>query len=177
MLNLVNTMGINSNILPKKQEQNVEIANRITNNKDVQNDFSWKYGTPWEDTSDEELAKINTTMNNAFKVLVKQYNESVKNVSLVENSIEKQLDKDMIDENELNEFISKNTLPLVNAFVDKDVVQIYKTSANLDEFKAKWLELKNQQITELMKMFLQMGFKSDFADENFSVKTELNIKI
>ena len=83
----------------------------------------------------------------------------------------------MIDENELNEFISKNTLPLVNAFVDKDVVQIYKTSANLDEFKAKWLELKNQQITELMKMFLQMGFKSDFADENFSVKTELNIKI
>ncbi|TQR53014.1 hypothetical protein [Campylobacter troglodytis] len=173
MITSTNIAPLNSNILA--QRQNAKTAEQSSDKKAIQDDFSWKYGTPWENSSDEELMKINTVMNNAFKVLVDKYNEATKDISSVENSIEQQLSKGIIDENELNEFISKNDLPLVNAFIDKDLMQIYKTSTSLDEFKTKWLELKNQQINKLLKMFLEAGFESDFSNVS-SLSVKLDIK-
>lgn len=176
MINSISTTPVlSSNVLPKAQE--IKTTQQTASDKVAQDDFSWKYGTPWETTSDEELAKINTRLNNSFKTLVEAYNEAMKDIVVVENSIEQQLAEGRLDKKELEKFISENPLPLVNAFVDKDLISVYKSSASLDEFKAKWLELKNTQSAKLTKMFLEMGFESDLELSNFDYAGKFSSQI
>lgn len=166
----INKNAINSANITNLNQNSTLIKDKSETN--IRQDFSFKFGTPWENTSDEELAKINTRLNNAFKVFVDEYNKMAKDIVEVENSIEEQLVSGRLDRKELDDFINENPLPLTNGFVDKDLMSVYKTSASLDEFKAKWLELKNEQTAKLRKMFLQMGFEiesGDLALSNFDL--------
>lgn len=167
MINLTNT-ALSSNLYTpsssKMQETN-KLAKK-ENNAVSQDDFSWKYGTPWENTSDEELAKINARLNNSFKVLKETYYDTIKDIEVVENSIAQQLVEGRIDKKELDNFINKNPLSFIKP-IDKEVESVYKQSVSLDEFKAKWLELKNTRSIDLTKMLLKFGFKSDLELSNF----------
>lgn len=167
MINSTNT-ALSSNLYTpsssKMQETN-KLAKK-ENNAVSQDDFSWKYGTPWENTSDEELAKINARLNNSFKVLKETYYDTIKDIEVVENSIAQQLVEGRIDKEELDNFINKNPLSFIKP-IDKEVESVYKQSVSLDEFKAKWLELKNTRSIDLTKMLLKFGFKSDLELSNF----------
>ncbi len=167
MINSTNT-ALSSNLytLSSSKMQETNKLAKKENNAVSQDDFSWKYGTPWENTSDEELAKINARLNNSFKVLKETYYDTIKDIEVVENSIAQQLIEGRIDKKELDDFINENPLSFIKP-IDKEVESVYKQSVSLDEFKTKWLELKNTRSIDLTKMLLKFGFKSDLELSNF----------
>lgn len=167
MINSTNT-ALSSNLytLSSSKMQETNKLAKKENNAVSQDDFSWKYGTPWENTSDEELAKINARLNNSFKVLKETYYDTIKDIEVVENSIAQQLIEGRIDKEELDNFINENPLSFIKP-IDKEVESVYKQSVSLDEFKTKWLELKNTRSIDLTKMLLKFGFKSDLELSNF----------
>ncbi len=167
MINSTNT-ALSSNLytLSSSKMQETNKLAKKENNAVSQDDFSWKYGTPWENTSDEELAKINARLNNSFKVLKETYYDTIKDIEVVENSIAQQLIEGRIDKKEIDDFINENPLSFIKP-IDKEVESVYKQSVSLDEFKTKWLELKNTRSIDLTKMLLKFGFKSDLELSNF----------
>lgn len=167
MINSTNT-ALSSNLytLSSSKMQETNKLAKKENNAVSQDDFSWKYGTPWENTSDEELAKINARLNNSFKVLKETYYDTIKDIEVVENSITQQLIEGRIDKKEIDDFINENPLSFIKP-IDKEVESVYKQSVSLDEFKTKWLELKNTRSIDLTKMLLKFGFKSDLELSNF----------
>lgn len=167
MINSTNT-ALSSNLytLSSSKMQETNKLAKKENNAVSQDDFSWKYGTPWENTSDEELAKINARLNNSFKVLKETYYDTIKDIEVVENSIAQQLIEGRIDKKEIDDFINENPLSFIKP-IDKEVESVYQQSVSLDEFKTKWLELKNTRSIDLTKMLLKFGFKSDLELSNF----------
>lgn len=167
MINSTNT-ALSSNLytLSSSKMQETNKLAKKENNAVSQDDFSWKYGTPWENTSDEELAKIDARLNNSFKVLKETYYDTIKDIEVVENSIAQQLVEGRIDKKEIDDFINENPLSFIKP-IDKEVESVYKQSVSLDEFKTKWLELKNTRSIDLTKMLLKFGFKSDLELSNF----------
>lgn len=167
MINSTNT-ALSSNLytLSSSKMQETNKLAKKENDAVSQDDFSWKYGTPWENTSDEELAKINARLNNSFKVLKETYYDTIKDIEVVENSIAQQLVEGRIDKKEIDDFINENPLSFIKP-IDKEVESVYKQSVSLDEFKTKWLELKNTRSIDLTKMLLKFGFKSDLELSNF----------
>lgn len=167
MINSINTtLSSNLYTLSSSKMQETNKLAKKESNAVSQDDFSWKYGTPWENTSDEELAKINARLNNSFKVLKETYYDTIKDIEVVENSIAQQLIEGRIDKKEIDDFINENPLSFIKP-IDKEVESVYKQSVSLDEFKAKWLELKNTRSIDLTKMLLKFGFKSDLELSNF----------
>ncbi len=167
MINSINTtLSSNLYTLSSSKMQETNKLAKKENNAVSQDDFSWKYGTPWENTSDEELAKINARLNNSFKVLKETYYDTIKDIEVVENSITQQLIEGRIDKKEIDDFINENPLSFIKP-IDKEVESVYKQSVSLDEFKTKWLELKNTRSIDLTKMLLKFGFKSDLELSNF----------
>ena len=67
MINSINTtLSSNLYTLSSSKMQETNKLAKKESNAVSQDDFSWKYGTPWENTSDEELAKIDARLNNSF---------------------------------------------------------------------------------------------------------------
>lgn len=134
--------------------------------KVVQDDFSWKYGTAWEDTSDEELKSMIERLNKTFKSVLNEYETLTKEMPVRENSIYQQLTNGTADTaliSQINEFKNKNVISQFGgigfgSLLDKDIENIYRTATNADEFKASWLELKEKRSNEVIDSVLKNGF-------------------
>lgn len=113
----------------------------------------------------------NSNLNESFKVLVSQYQKAIKDFIVVENSLFEQLSNDGEIEKELNKFIKENKMPIMDAFIDKDIFALYKTSASIEEFKAKWLELKDKRFVEFTEQFLKVGLQQGFIVSQSSDKS------
>lgn len=113
----------------------------------------------------------NSNLNESFKVLVSQYQKAIKDFIVVENSLFEQLSNDGEIEKELNKFIKENKMPIMDAFIDKDVLALYKTSASIEEFKAKWFELKDKCFVEFTEQFLKVGLQQGFIISQSSDKS------
>ena len=193
------TSSINSNSLNFASFTAVKPSDKVeqSSNETVQNDFSWKYGTAWEDVSDDELKSIIERMNNAFKSILSEYDKLTKEMPVRENSIYQQLKNGTADTaliNEINKFKNKNVISQfggigVGSLLDKDIESIYRTATNADEFKASWLALKEKRSNEVISSVLKNGFGASgvilsnddikaleerFASENLARKNAQN---
>lgn len=113
----------------------------------------------------------NSNLNESFKVLVSQYQKSTKDFIVVENSLFEQLSNDGEIEKDLNKFIKENKMPIMDVFIDKDILALYKTSASIEEFKAKWFELKDKRFVEFTEQFLKVGLQQGFIISQSSDKS------
>lgn len=113
----------------------------------------------------------NSHLNESFKVLAGQYQEATKDIHSVENSLFEQLSNDSEIEKELNKFIKENKMPIMDAFIDKDILALYKSSASIEEFKAKWFELQDKRFVELAEQFLKAGLQQGFIISQSSEKS------
>ena len=138
---------------------------QATNDKSTQ-DFSWKFGTPWEMMSDEWLKEMSEQTKKSFERLMSEYDKLTKEMPVRENSVYQQLKNGTADTaliNEINEFKNKNTISQfggigLGSILDKDIESIYRTATNADEFKASWLALKEKRSNEVIDSVLKNGF-------------------
>lgn len=157
----------------------VKASDKTEQIKNAQDDFSWKYGTPWEIMSDEWLQEMSEQTKKSFERLMNEYDELTKEMPVRENSIYQQLKNGTADTaliNEINEFKNKNAISQfggigLGSILDKDIESIYRTATNADEFKASWLALKEKRSNEIINSVLQNGFgKSGVILSNDDIK-------